>query len=64
MGLRYRPEGGGKPTIAHTVNGSGLAVGRTVIAILENYQNADGSIDVPTCLQTYMGGLAQIPAPA
>jgi len=64
MGLRYRPEGGGKPQIAHTVNGSGLAVGRTVIAIMENYQNADGSIDIPEVLQNYMGGLAQIPAPA
>jgi seryl-tRNA synthetase len=64
MGLRYRPEGGGKPRIAHTVNGSGLAVGRTVIAIMENYQNADGSIDIPEVLQNYMGGLAQIPAPA
>ncbi|MEC7947594.1 MAG: serine--tRNA ligase [Myxococcota bacterium] len=64
MGLRYRPESGGKPRIAHTVNGSGLAVGRTVIAIMENYQNADGSIDIPEVLQNYMGGLAQIPAPA
>ena len=64
MGLRYRPDGGGKPRIAHTVNGSGLAVGRTVIAIMENYQNADGSIDIPEVLQNYMGGLAQIPAPA
>jgi seryl-tRNA synthetase len=63
MGLRFRPEAGGKPRIAHTVNGSGLAVGRTVIAIMENYQNADGSIDIPECLQNYMGGLARIPAP-
>lgn len=63
MNLRFRPEGGGKPRIAHTINGSGLAVGRTVIAIMENYQNADGSIDIPECLQNYMGGLARIPAP-
>lgn len=62
MGLRFRPDAGGKPRIAHTVNGSGLAVGRTVIAIMENYQNEDGSIDIPECLQNYMGGLARIPA--
>ena len=60
MNMRYRPEGGGKPKAAHTVNGSGLAVGRTFLAILENYQEADGSIRVPKVLQPYMGGLAQI----
>jgi len=44
----------------HTLNGSGLAVGRTLVAILENYQQADGSINVPTVLQPYMGGLTSI----
>ncbi len=60
MSLRYRPEGGGKPQAMHTVNGSGLAVGRTVIAILENYQNADGSVTIPEVLRPWMGGLARI----
>jgi seryl-tRNA synthetase len=54
-GIRYRPEGGGKPEFVHTLNGSGLAVGRTVAAILENYQQADGSVTVPDVLRTYMG---------
>jgi len=44
----------------HTINGSGLAVGRTLVAILENYQNADGSVSVPLALQPYMGGLKSI----
>jgi seryl-tRNA synthetase len=47
----------GKNEFVHTLNGSGLAVGRTLVAVLENYQLADGSIEVPTVLQTYMGGL-------
>jgi len=55
MKLRYRPEGGGKPIMCHTLNGSGLAVGRTLVAIMENYQNSDGSISVPQVLQPYMG---------
>jgi seryl-tRNA synthetase len=55
--IRYRPEGGGKPQHVHTLNGSGLAVGRTLIAILENYQQADGSVRVPDVLVPYMGGL-------
>ena len=50
----------GKPTFAHTLNGSGLAVGRTLVAILENYQEEDGSISVPEVLQPYMGGLKTI----
>ena len=50
-GLRYRPAGGGKPEFVHTLNGSGLAVGRTLIAVLENYQQADGSIEVPRALR-------------
>jgi seryl-tRNA synthetase len=58
--LRYRPAGGGKPEYCHTLNGSGLAVGRTLIAVLENYQEADGSITVPEVLRPYMGGLARI----
>ena len=55
---RYRAsEGKGKPQLVHTLNGSGLAVGRTLVAVLENYQNADGSIAVPTALKPYLGGL-------
>jgi seryl-tRNA synthetase len=46
----------------HTLNGSGLAVGRTLVAVLENYQNADGSVTVPTALQNYMGGISAIKA--
>ena len=53
--VRFRPEDGGKPQYAHTLNGSGLAVGRTLVAILENYQQADGSVVVPEVLQPYMG---------
>ncbi len=55
-GIRFRREDKAKPEFVHTLNGSGLAVGRTVAAILENYQNADGTITVPTVLQPYMGG--------
>ena len=58
--LRYRPEPKGKPRFVHTLNGSGLAVGRTLVALLENYQQADGSIAVPDALQPYMGGLQRI----
>jgi seryl-tRNA synthetase len=53
----------GKPELVHTLNGSGLAVGRALVAVMENYQRADGGIDVPTALQPYMGGLGRI-APA
>ena len=52
--IRYRPADGGKPRFVHTLNGSGLAVGRTLVAVLENYQRADGSIDVPAALRPYM----------
>jgi seryl-tRNA synthetase len=52
----------GKPELVHTLNGSALAVGRTLIAVLENYQRADGGVDVPTVLQPYMGGATLIPA--
>jgi len=58
--LKYRPAEGGKPKLLHTLNGSGLAVGRTLIAILENYQNEDGSITVPQRLRPYMGGMEKI----
>jgi seryl-tRNA synthetase len=55
--LRYRPTEGGKARLLHTVNGSGLAVGRTMVAVLENYQQADGSVVIPEVLRPYMGGL-------
>jgi seryl-tRNA synthetase len=58
--IRYRPEDGGKPRYAHTLNGSGLAVGRTLIAILENYQREDGSVVIPEALRGYTGGLERI----
>jgi len=63
MLARYRNPQGGKPELLHTLNGSGVAVGRALIAIMENYQNADGSIRVPEVLQPYLGGLTEI-APA
>ncbi len=62
-GLRYRPAGGGKPRFLHTLNGSGLAVGRTLIAVLENYQQADGSVVVPEALRPYLGGVDRITKP-
>jgi len=58
--LRYRPEPGGKPRFLHTLNGSGLAVGRTLVAVLENYQQKDGSVVVPEALRPYMGGRERI----
>jgi seryl-tRNA synthetase len=58
--IKFRPQGTGKAEFVHTLNGSGLAVGRTLIAILENYQQADGSIVVPEPLRPYMGGLELI----
>jgi seryl-tRNA synthetase len=60
MDARYRAKDGGKPVYVHTLNGSGLAVGRTLIAVLENYQQADGSVIIPEVLRPYMGGLTQI----
>jgi seryl-tRNA synthetase len=63
MDARYRPKGGGRPEFVHTLNGSGLAVGRTLIAILENYQQPDGSVAIPPALQSYMGGLTRIAKP-
>jgi len=61
MHARFRNEKN-KPELLHTLNGSGLAVGRTLVAVLENYQNADGSVTVPTALRAYMGGLEKIRA--
>ncbi|EQD43831.1 seryl-tRNA synthetase [mine drainage metagenome] len=58
--IRYRPQGQKKTEFVHTLNGSGLAVGRTWLAVVENYQHADGSVAVPTALQPYMGGLKSI----
>ena len=58
--VRFRPAPGDKPRLVHTLNGSGLAVGRTLIAILENYQREDGTVAVPEALRPYMGGLAEI----
>jgi len=60
LDLKYRPAGGGKTDLCHTLNGSGLAVGRTLIAVLENYQEADGSVTVPPALRPYMGGLERV----
>ncbi|MGH9756316.1 MAG: serine--tRNA ligase, partial [Candidatus Acidiferrales bacterium] len=54
-GIRYKPKGGGKSEFVHTLNGSGLAVGRTWIALVENYQQADGSVIIPEALRPYMG---------
>jgi seryl-tRNA synthetase len=58
--IRFRRAGGAKPEFVHTLNGSGLAVGRTWIAVLENYQHADGTIAIPEALRPYMGGLEKI----
>ncbi len=58
--IKFRPDGSGKAQFAHTLNGSGLAVGRTLIAILENYQQKDGTIVIPDVLRPYMGGLERI----
>jgi seryl-tRNA synthetase len=58
--IRYRPSAKEKPQYVHTLNGSGVAIGRTVAAILENYQQADGTVLVPEVLQPYMGGLKVI----
>ncbi len=54
--IRFKPKDGGKPQFVHTLNGSGLAVGRTLVAILENFQKADGSVEIPQALRNYMGG--------
>ncbi|HUQ13101.1 MAG TPA: serine--tRNA ligase [Novosphingobium sp.] len=59
MNARYRGDDG-KPALVHTLNGSGLAVGRTLVAVIETYQNEDGSVDVPTALRPYMGGIERL----
>jgi seryl-tRNA synthetase len=58
--IRFRRGGGGKPEFVHTLNGSGLAVGRTWLAVLENYQQEDGSVVIPEALRPYMAGLEKI----
>ncbi len=63
MNARFRAESG-KPAFIHTLNGSGLAVGRTLVAVLENYQQADGSVTVPEALKPYMGGIGRLTPPS
>ncbi len=58
--IRFRPKGGGKPEFVHTLNGSGLPTGRSLVAVIENYQQEDGSIVIPNVLRPYMGGLEVI----
>ena len=58
--IRYKPSSGGKPRFVHTLNGSGLAVGRTLVAILENFQTEDGSVVIPEALRPYMGGIERM----
>ena len=58
--IRYKPKEGGKPQFLHTLNGSGLAIGRTMVAILENYQQEDGSVIIPEVLRSYMDGIEKI----
>jgi len=60
MQARWRNPATGKPELVHTLNGSGVAVGRALVAVLENYQQADGSVAVPAALRPYMGGLELI----
>ena len=60
MNARYKPEGSKRTEFVHTLNGSGLAVGRTLVAVLENYQQEDGSVEVPELLRPYMGGIARL----
>ena len=62
MQARWRHPDTGKPELVHTINGSGLAVGRTLVAILENYQQADGSVEIPEVLRSYLGGMERITA--
>lgn len=58
--IRYRPQGGGKPRFVHTLNGSGLATARILVAILETYQTAQGTVRIPEVLQPYMNGIREI----
>ena len=59
-GIRFKPSGKGKSNYIHTLNGSGVAIGRTVAAIIENYQSEDGSITIPDALRPYMNGMDRI----
>lgn len=63
MNTRYRPEGGGKPRFVHTLNGSGIAIGRCLIAMLENFQHEDGSISIPDVLVPYLRGVTRLETP-
>ncbi len=63
MNARYKPKGAKETRLLHTLNGSGVAVGRALIAVLENYQEEDGSVRIPDALKPYMGGLSRIEAP-
>ena len=58
--IRFKPKDGGKPQFVHTLNGSGLAVGRTLVAILENYQREDGTVEIPNALRGYMNNKTEI----
>jgi len=60
MKARWRNPETGKPELVHTINGSGLAIGRTLVAVMENYQNKDGRITIPEVLKPYMGSIDQI----
>jgi seryl-tRNA synthetase len=60
MNTRFRPEGEKGTCFVHTLNGSALAVGRTLVAVLENYQQADGSVTIPDVLKPYMGGIERL----
>jgi seryl-tRNA synthetase len=62
MNARFKPADGGKPEFVHTLNGSGLAVGRCLIAVLENGQQPDGSVDLPSVLHPYLGGKTRLAA--
>ena len=59
-GIRFKRKGASATQLVHTLNGSGLAVGRTLVAVLENYQQKDGSVAIPDALKPYMGGMASI----
>jgi seryl-tRNA synthetase len=63
MEARYKPADGKGSRYVHTLNGSGLAVGRTLVAVLENYQNADGTVTIPAALRSYMGAAERITRP-
>ena len=60
MQARFRDPQTNKPQLLHTLNGSGLAVGRTLVAVLENYQDGEGKVAIPDCLRSYMGGATQL----